>query len=494
MSTGSAIASSQRASVGFRAARPWALSPDRCFDGDPARRGIARELYTQVRDLPLFCPHGHVPPALLADPAASLGTPAELFVIPDHYILRMLASQGVRLEQLGVPARDGIPVEDDHRAIWRRFAERFHLFCGTPTGLWLQAELVELFGVEERLTGASADRIYAHLEAQLARPEFAPRALLDRFQIELLATTDAATDTLADHRRLHADGLDRVVPTFRPDAVVAIDAPGWRTQIARLAAVAGVDIVDHASYIRALEQRRADFKALGALATDHGVITPYTERLSAGEADVLFARALRGEASADDAARFSAHMLIAFARMSCEDGLVMQLHAGSLRSHHDDLERRFGPDKGADIPVAIEWTRNLRPLLNAHGADPRFRLILFTLDESAYSRELAPLAGYYPAVLLGPPWWFHDSVHGMRRYFDQVVETAGLYNTAGFNDDTRAFASIPARHDVWRRVSCDWLAEQVVQGLLAEDEAADLAYELAAGLAKRAYSRGACHE
>lgn len=482
-----ATTSSERASVGVQTARPWALSPDRCFDGDPARRAVARELYTQVRDLPLFCPHGHVPPALLADPAARLGTPAELFVIPDHYILRMLVSQGVILDQLGVPARDGSPREGDQRAIWRRFAEQFHLFRGTPTGLWLQAELAELFGVEERLTGASADRIYDHLEAQLADPAFAPRALLDRFRIELLATTDAAADTLDDHRRLHADGLTRVIPTFRPDAVVAIDAPDWPAQIARLSAVAGVEIVDYASYIRALEQRRAAFKARGALATDHGVLTPATERLSDGAAERLFALALRGEARADDAARFTAHMLIEFARMSCEDGLVMQLHAGSLRNHHDDLLRRFGPDKGADIPVAAEWTRNLRPLLNAYGADPRFRLILFTLDESSYSRELAPLAGYYPAVRLGPPWWFHDSVNGMRRYFDLVVETAGLYNTAGFNDDTRAFASIPARHDVWRRVSCDWLAGQVIQGLLAEDEAAELAYELAAGLAKRAY-------
>lgn len=480
-------AASEHESAGGRAARPWALAPDRCFGGDPARRAVARELYAQVRDLPLFCPHGHVPPALLAEPAAHLGSPAELFVIPDHYILRMLVSQGVPLEQLGVPAHDGGPVETDHRAIWRRFAERFHLFSGTPTGLWLQAELVELFGVEERLAGASADRIYDHLEAQLARPAFAPRALLDRFRIELLATTDAATDALDDHRRLRAAGLARVIPTFRPDAVVAIDAPGWPTQIARLAAVAGVEVGDYTSYIRAIEQRRAAFKALGALATDHGVLTPYTERLSDGAADVLFARALRGEASADDAARFTAHMLIVFARMSCEDGLVMQLHAGSLRNHHDDLFRRFGPDQGADIPVATEWTRNLRPLLNAYGADPRFRLILFTLDESSYSRELAPLAGYYPAVRLGPPWWFHDSVNGMRRYFDMVVETAGLYNTAGFNDDTRAFASIPARHDVWRRVSCDWLAGQVIEGLMAEDAAADLAAELAVGLARRAY-------
>jgi len=466
---------------------PWALSPDRCFAADPAQRRVARELYASIKRLPLLCPHGHVPPALLSDPAAGFGSPAELFIIPDHYITRMLFSQGVPLENLGVPTRDGTPVETDHRAIWQRFAERFHLFRGTPTGLWLADELVNLFGVEERLTGESAGRIYDHLLAQLARPEFAPRALLDRFNIALLATTDAAADPLDHHQRLHADGLTRVRPTFRPDAVVNIASPDWPAQLANLSHVSGVDVTTYAGYIHALEQRRTAFKELGALATDHAALTPYTARLSDAEAEAIFGYALSGRANAEDAARFTGHMLMEFARMSAEDGLVMQLHVGSLRNHNAAVFARFGPDKGADIPLATEWTRNMEPLLNAYGADPRFRLILFTLDESSYSRELAPLAGHYPAVLLGPPWWFFDSVGGMRRYFDQVVETAGVYNLAGFNDDTRAFASIPSRHDVWRRVSCDWLAGLVVQGLLAEDEAAELAYELAFGLAKRAY-------
>jgi glucuronate isomerase len=465
----------------------WALSADRCFDADPAQRAVARELYASVKDLPLVCPHGHVPPALLADPAARLGTPAELLIIPDHYVFRMLYSQGVAMDDLGVPTRDGTPVETDHLRIWQRFAEHFYLFRGTPTGLWLTAELIDLFGVQERLTGESAQRICDHLEAQLARPEFAPRALLERFNIQLLSTTDAATDTLEHHRRLHADGLRHIRPTFRPDAVVNIGSPAWHAQIAALGEAAGVDVVDYATFIRALEQRRAVFKQLGALATDHAVLTPYTARLSDAAAEAVFARALRGQASEDDAARFTAHMLIEFARMSVEDGLVMQLHVGSLRNHNAAVFARFGTDMGADIPIATEWTRNLQPLLHAYGTDPRFRLILFTLDESTYSRELAPLAGHYPAVLLGPPWWFFDSVNGIRRYFDRVVETAGLYNTAGFNDDTRAFASIPARHDLWRRVSCDWLAGLVVQGLLAEDEAAQMAYECAYGLAKRAY-------
>jgi glucuronate isomerase len=466
---------------------PWTLSPDRCFAADPAQRAVARALYATVKDLPVVSPHGHVPPALLADPAARLGTPAELFIIPDHYVFRMLYSQGVALEDLGVPTRDGTPVETNHRRIWQRFADHFPLFRGTPTGLWLADELVNLFGVEERLTGESAQRIYDHLAAQLARPEFTPRALLARLRIELLCTTDAATDTLDAHRRLRAEGLDYIRPTFRPDAVVNLTGPAWREQIAALGQVAGMDVRDYPSYIAALEQRRTVFKELGALATDHGVLTPYTARLSAGEAAAIFDRALRGQASADDATRFTGHMLIEFARMSAEDGLVMQLHAGSLRDHNAALFARFGADKGADIPVATEWTHNLQPLLNAYGTDPRFRLILFTLDESTYSRELAPLAGHYPALRLGPPWWFFDSVNGMRRYFERVIETAGLYNTAGFNDDTRAFASIPSRHDVWRRVSCDWLAGLVVQGLLTEDEASEMARDCAGGLAARTY-------
>lgn len=466
---------------------PWKLTPDRCFAADPAQRHVARELYAQIRALPLICPHGHVPPELLSNSTATLGTPAELFIIPDHYITRMLYSQGVPLEDLGVPTRDGTPIETDHRLIWQRFAEYFHLFRGTPTGLWLADELVDLFGVNERLNGASAQRIYEHLERQLARPEFTPRALLTRFNIALLATTDAATDTLAQHRTMHADGLTHIRPTFRPDAVVNITAQDWHTQIATLSQVSGINIHNYASYICALEQRRQEFKQCGALATDHAALTPYTSRLNDAEAEAIIGRALTGNATEIDAAQFTGHMLMEFARMSCEDGLVMQLHIGSLRNHNAAVFTRFGPDRGADIPLATEWTRNLQPLLNAYGSDPRFRLILFTLDESSYSRELAPLAGHYPALRLGPPWWFFDSINGMRRYLDRVVETAGIYNLAGFNDDTRAFASIPSRHDIWRRVSCDWLAGLVVQGLLADDEAAELAYELALGLVQRAY-------
>ena len=383
---------------------PWVLSPDRCFDADPARRAIARALYAAVKDLPLVSPHGHVPPALLADPAARLGTPAELFIIPDHYVFRMLYSQGVPLEDLGVPTRDGTPVETDHRRIWQRFAEHFYLFRGTPTGLWLADELINVFGVTERLNGDSAQRDLRPPGGAAGPPGVraarAARALQDRRCSAPPTPRPTRSRTTAAARGRAAPTIR---PTFRPDAVVNLRARPGAQQIAALSEVSGIDIVDYASYIRALEQRRAFFKQLGALATDHAALTPYTARLSGarGRGDLRSAPCA-ARPSDDDAARFTAHMLIEFARMSVEDGLVMQLHVGSLRNHNAALFARFGPDMGADIPVATEWTRNLQPLLNAYGNDPRFRLILFTLDESTYSRELAPLAGHYPARAARP--------------------------------------------------------------------------------------------
>lgn len=467
---------------------PWTLSPDRYLSPEPTQNALARELYTTVEDASIVSPHGHVDPGLLANPDASLGTPAELFIIPDHYVFRMLHSQGVSLEDLGVPALDGTPVETDHRRIWQRFAENFHLFRGTPTGLWLTDELVNVFGVREKLTGESAQRVYDHLEERISRPEFSPRALFERFDVEVLCTTDGAADSLDHHRSLNEEGWrERVRPTFRPDAVTHVDGSGWKENVERLADAADTDISDYRSFIAALESRRGFFSEMGAVATDHSVITPRTERLPEREAQAIFSRALGGEATEEDATRFTAHMLLEFARMSAEDGLVMQLHVGSLRDHNRSLYEHFGSDKGADIPVATDWTRNLRPLLNEYGTDPRFRLVVYTLDEGSYSRELAPLAGHYPSLYLGAPWWFYDSPNGMRRYLDAVTETAGIYNLAGFNDDTRAFASIPARHDMWRRVSCDWLAGKVVSGILEEEDAADMAPELAHRLARRAY-------
>lgn len=472
--------------------RRWTLDPDRLFSAELSQRASARRLHALVRDLPIVSPHGHVDPALLADPAARFGSPAALFVIPDHYVCRLLHSRGVPMEDLGIPTRDGRAYERDHRRVWQRFADLFYVFSTTPSGLWLSDVLIHVFGVDERLDGNNAQRVYDHIAERLERPEYSPRALYRKFNLRVLCTTDGAADSLEHHRRIRAEaGWLDVRPTFRPDAVVHFNTPGYLGEIERLGAAAKISITTYADYIRALEERRAAFKVLGATATDHGAVTPHAERLGASEVDRIFTAAMRGEVDAKDAARFSAHMLMEMARMSVEDGLVMQLHAGSLRNYHGPLFERFGPDRGADIPVATEWTRNLRPLLEAFGDDPRFRLILFTLDESTYGRELAPLAGFYPAVTLGPPWWFFDSPNGMVRFLDHVTETAGLYNTAGFTDDTRAFCSIPARHDVWRRVTCNWLAGLVVTGRLDEEQAAELARECAVGLAERAYRLGA---
>jgi glucuronate isomerase len=464
---------------------------DRFFAADPAQRRVARELYRGVAELPIVSPHGHVDPRLLADPDATFGTPAELFVIPDHYVLRMLYSQGIPLESLGVAPRQrpgGRSPVPDHRRVWQLFADNFNLFRATPSGIWLTSALRDVFGIERLLTSGTAAAIYDELADKLARPQFLPRALFERFRIETLCTTDDAADPLDAHKAIRASGWPGDVrPTFRPDRVLEITAPGWRDRVNAIADAAGRDVTCTSELIAALEDTRAYFRSMGAVAADHGLETAYTAPLAETEADAIFAHALRGVATDDEARRFTGHMIIELARMSVEDGLVMQLHVGSHRNHNPELLERFGTDLGADIPVAVEFTRNLAPLLARFGNDRRLALILFTLDETTYSRELAPLAGHYPAVKIGPPWWFHDSLNGMARYFDQVIETAGLHNTAGFNDDTRAFCSIPVRHDTWRRASANWLAGLVVRGIVTEEDATVMAHEMAYDLAKRAY-------
>jgi len=468
------------------------LNPDRYFSSDASIRAVAHELYQSVAPLPLICPHGHVDPRLFADPHATFGSPADLFIIPDHYVTRMLYSQGIELQRLGIRELENSSATDrlvpNHRAIWRLFCKNFYLFRGTPSGIWLTDELVTVFGVDEKPSASNADRLYDLIAEKLASPDFAPRKLFERFNIEVLCTTDAATDTLEYHQSIHQSGWSgRILPTFRPDGVVNLDAPNWRVNIDQLSEVSGIDVVDYKSFIHALEQRRAFFQSMGATATDHAALTPSTAELTPAEAEEIFQSALAGQSGPSDATRFTAHMLMEMARMSIEDGLMMQLHPGSLRNHNEIIFRKFGLDKGADIPVQTEYTRNLLPLLNKYGNDSRLTLILFTLDETTYSRELAPLAGHYPALKLGPPWWFFDSLNGMARYFDQVMETAGIYNTVGFNDDTRAFCSIPARHDVWRRASANWLAGLVVRHIIDMDDARDMIQELAIGLTKRAY-------
>ncbi len=464
------------------------LAEDRYLGPDPAQKKIALQLYKLVADAPLICPHGHVDPRMFADPDYDLGTPAQLFIIPDHYIFRMLYSQGIPMEKMGVPRRDGGPVETDHRKIWQTFAEHFYLFRGTPTGVWLIQELHDVFGVTDKLTGESAQDIYDQITDCLQKPEFRPRALFERFNVEVLTTTDAATDPLEHHRTIReSDWSGLVLPTFRPDAVLNLDTPNWRDHIEALSAVSGISVTNYQTFIQALENRRAYFKEMGATATDHAALTPYTAELSPGEADAIFQRALKGQATAEDAGRFTGHMLMESARMSLEDGLVMQLHPGSYRNHNRTVFERFGPDMGGDIPIQTEYTRNLAPLLNKYGNDSRLTLILFTLDETTYSRELAPLAGHYPALKLGPPWWFYDSLNGLAHFFDQVMETTGLYNTAGFNDDTRAFPSIPARHDLWRRAASNWVASLAVRGLVDMADAEAMIHDLAYRLARRAY-------
>jgi glucuronate isomerase len=464
------------------------LPEDRYFDPDPEQKEIAGHLFRIVAGLPLICPHGHVDPRMFADENYSFGSPVDLLIIPDHYVFRMLYSQGIPLEKLGITPRDGGQVERDQRAIWQTFAEHFYLFRGTPTGMWLTHGLYTVFGVEDKLTGESAQGIYDRIMTCLESPEFRPRRLFERFNIEVLCTTDAATDPLDHHQVIRESGWGgRVLPTLRLDTVINVHAPGWRSNIDALSEISGIEVSSYRTFLKALENRRAFFIEIGAKASDHSPPSLYTEDLSEGEADGIFQRALKGEASAEDITRFIGHMLMECARMSIQDGLVMQLHPGSYRNHNAPVFERFGGDMGADIPIQVEFTRNMRPLLNKYGNDPRLTLVLFTLDESTYTRELAPLAGHYPALKLGAPWWFQDSPQGMTRYRQQVAETAGLYNTVGFNDDTRSFPSIPSRHDLWRRMEANWLAGLVVRGILDMPDAEEMIYDSAYRLAKKAY-------
>jgi glucuronate isomerase len=464
--------------------------PDPTFATDPRQRDLARELHALVRDLPLICPHGHVDPGLLAGDEP-FPDPARLLVVPDHYVTRMLFSQGIPPARLGVPSRTGEPVETDGRAIWRLLAENWHLFRGTPSRLWLERTFETVFGVGTRLSATTADEVYDAIAARLAEPAFRPRALFERFGIEVLATTESPLDDLSRHAKLAADGWGgpggRVITTFRPDDVADMEFPGWARSVARLGEITGEDTHTYDGYLTALRLRREAFIAAGATSSDHGHQTARTVDLSPAEAAALFARGLRGEASAADAETFRGHMLMEFARMSLDDGLVLQLHPGAVRNHNTWLHAAHGRDVGGDIPQATDYVHALRPLLDRHGNDPRLRIVLYTLDEDAFSRELAPLAGGYAALYLGAPWWFLDSPDGLRRFREAVTETAGFYNTAGFVDDTRAFCSIPVRHDIARRADAAYLASLVAQDRLPMDEAAETIADLAYHLPKRIF-------
>jgi glucuronate isomerase len=468
-----------------------ALHPDRLFPAEPTTRAVARRLYAEVRALPIISPHGHTDPRWFAA-NEPFSDPASLLLTPDHYITRMLYSQGIRLDALGVEPNGERHTPPAPETIWRTFAAHYPLFRGTPTRLWLDWVLAEVFGADCPLTSANADRTYERICERLATSAFRPRALFERFGIEVLATTESPLDSLEHHAAIRASGWPgRVISAYRPDPVIDPETPGFVANLGHLGTLTGIDPFSWRGYLAAHRARRAFFASSGATSTDHGHPTARTEDLDESDAEALFERvvrsARRGDLSSADAETFRAQMLTEMARMSLEDGLVMQIHPGAWRNHNTPLYRRFGANIGGDIPTRTDYVAALRPLLNRFGNEPALTLIVFTLDESSYSRELAPLAGHYPALRLGPAWWFHDSPEGLLRFREQTTETAGFYNTVGFNDDTRAFFSIPARHDVARRIDCTFLAKLVAEHRLPEDEALQVARDLAYRLPKQAY-------
>ena len=461
------------------------VHPDRLFPAEAHARAIARRIYAGTQHLPIVSPHGHTDPRWYAEDKP-FTDPATLFVVPDHYIFRMLYSQGIDLNALGIG--EGALSEARAREVWRLFARHYYLFTGTPTRLWLDHSFETLFGFEERLSDANADRYYDVIAEKLATPEFRPRALFQHFNIEAIATTESPLDPLASHEAIRASGWNgRVVTAYRPDPVVDPEFQGFCANLRTFGDITGCDTFSWSGYLDAHRKRRAVFKGYGATSTDHGHPSARTADLSRPEAEALFAKVTAGDSTAEEADLFRGQMLTEMAAMSLEDGLVMQIHPGSSRNHNRAVFERFGRDMGADIPMPTDYVRALKPLLDRFGTEKTLTIILFTLDETSYSRELAPLAGHYPCLKLGPPWWFFDSPDGMMRFREQAVETAGFYNTVGFNDDTRAYLSIPARHDVARRVDAAYLANMVAAHRIDEDEAHVVAEKLAYSLAKEAY-------
>lgn len=468
-------------------ANPLTLHEDRLFPPDATTRAIARRLYSQVAHLPIVSPHGHTDPAWFAGNEA-FASATELLLVPDHYVFRMLYSQGVSLDAIGIPHADGSRADVDPREAWRVFAQNFHLFRGTPSSMWLNHVFHDVFGLRVRLDAGTSDHYYDTITAALQTPDFRPRALFERFNIEVIATTESPLDPLQHHAAIRDSGwAGRVITAYRPDAVVDPEHEQFTGALEEFGQITGENVHTWEGYLRAHRQRREFFKSMGATSTDHGHPTSATADLSPAEARALFDRVVRGNVSPQDAELFRAQVLTEMAAMSLDDGLVMQIHPGCFRNHNHGLFQRHGRDKGADIPLRTEYVHALKPLLDRFGNEPDFTLILFTLDESTYSRELAPLAGHYPSLFLGPAWWFHDAPEGMWRFREQTLASAGFYNTIGFNDDTRAFLSIPARHDVARRIDCAVLAKLVAEHRMDEDEAMEVAMDLAYRLPKQAY-------
>lgn len=468
-------------------AQPLAQHPDRLFPADPSLRQVARELYLPVADAPIFSPHGHVDPELFVanEPFAD---PTTLLLSPDHYVTRLLHALGVRLDVLGSGYR--VPGFDP-RVAWRELCRNWNAFLGVPSHFWLESELAEIFGITERPSSATADSIYDQVAEQLTRPEFTPRALFGRFNIDLLATTDDPSSDLAAHRRIADESLvsGAVIPTFRPDRYLDPHAPGWVDSVARIGELTGEQTTTHSGYLDGIRARRRFFIEHGATATDSGVIDAGSQPLDFDDASRLHEQALAGRLSDADATAYRHNMLFEMARMSTEDGLVMQLHPGVLRNHHGPTLERFGPDTGHDLPTLTTFSDGLRPLLEQFGTHPHLRLVLFTVDETAFARDIAPLAGFYPSVYVGAPWWYLDAPDSIARFRSEVTESAGFYKTAGFVDDTRALCSIPARHDMSRRVDASFLARYVLEHRITEADAHGIMHDLVNTLPQRVFAR-----
>lgn len=465
---------------------PLTLHPDRLLPADPAVRSIARELYDAVRGLPIISPHGHVPPQWLADDVP-FEDPTSLLITPDHYVNRMMHAHGVSLADLGVGQTELSP--EQKRKAFRLLCTHWKAYRGTPVKFWFESELVEIFGIDVVPSAETADEIYDAIAEKIATPEFLPRALYRSFPIEFIATTDDPSDDLRHHIKLAGDPTwdGTVAPTFRPDKYLEPATPAWNGLVDRLAEVSGIDTGTYAGWVAAMENRRAFFRANGAVSTDHSHRDARVEPISDSEAERLYALARSGKITVEEGHTLRRNFMFQQARMASEDGLVMTLHPAVYRNHHAPSFERYGADVGGDIPMAVEFTSAVQPMLSAFGTNPNFQVIFFTIDETVYSRELAPLAGFYPSVYVGAPWWFIDSPEAMTRYRSAVTETAGFSRTSGFIDDTRAYLSIPARHDTNRRMDSGFLARLVADHRLTMDEALDTAYDLVVTNPRKAF-------
>jgi glucuronate isomerase len=461
-----------------------AANPDRLLPADPGTRSIARDLLQRVQDLPIISPHGHVDAAVIEN-NTPFPDPAALLVSPDHYVTRLIHANGIPLDKL----RAGGATTPESRDICRTFVEAWPLFEGTASGYWLRTQFDSVFKLGADLGEMSADASYDAIAAKLVEPGFRPRQLFKDFNIEVLATTDDPLDNLASHKAIAEDPTfdGRVLPTFRPDAYLNVAHPTWSANVDRLIDAAGDGATGYAAYITALENRRRYFVEHGAVSADHGVATPATLKLDRAEAERIFELARAGKATAADRNTFEAHMMYQMGRMSVEDGLVMTIHPGSFRNHHTPTFEAFGADTGHDIPYAVNYTEAIRPLLQDFGTAKDFHLVLFTLDETVFSRELAPLAGFYPSVYLGAPWWFLDAPDAMLRFRSAVTETTGFSRSSGFIDDTRAFCSIPARHDASRRIEAAFLARLVAEHRVSEERAHELIVDIVDSSPRRVF-------